>query len=148
MIGINRQAKYLKAAVENRKRYNRFLDMTGPIQVGERVLCRGGAGVLEEQSTGGSITIKLLPWGTIKSYTSVTSAQMRRVEPSLVEYDRKQRFDTTPDEHKKTFEDFFRNNVPQSPNRRDIIRSGILFGLLNIRRRVPYIGTKASVSCG
>ena len=46
--------------------------MTGPIQVGERVLCRGGAGVLEEQSTGGSITIKLLPWGTIKSYTSVT----------------------------------------------------------------------------
>ena len=122
LLDINQYAKYIKAAIANRNRYNQFLTMTGPVQVGEKVICRGGTGILFEKDTDGAVTIKLLPWGNKKTYKTVKSAQMRRLEPSLDTYDRKQRFDTTPETHKKTIEDFFRNNVPQSPNRRDIIK--------------------------
>ena len=77
MLGINRLSKYVKAAIGNREAYNNFLEMSGPILPGEKVICRGGSGVLHETHSNGSLTIKLLPWGTIKKYKTVNAAQMR-----------------------------------------------------------------------
>jgi hypothetical protein len=122
LLGFNRQAKYFMAAIVNCTKYNTFLGLNGDIVIGEKVICRGGSGELIARGDNGTVTIKLLPWGTVKEYRSSISAQMKRLEPSLDQFERLQRSDVTPDSHKKTIDAFFRKHVPQSPNKRDTLK--------------------------
>ena len=122
MLGINRQAKYLIAAIANRKKYNASLDLNGEIAVGEMVVCRGGEGELIAREDDGSLTIKLLPWGTVKTNKSITAAQMRRLQPSFNKYECEERSDVTPAAHKSTIEKFFRKHVPMSPEIKDTVK--------------------------
>ena len=122
LLGFNRQAKYFMAAIVNRTKYNTFLGLNGEIMIGDKVMCRGGSGELVARGDDGTVTIKLLPWGTVKEYRSSMSAQMKRLEPSLDQFERLQRSDVTPDSHKKTIDAFFRKHVPQSPNKRDTLK--------------------------
>ena len=79
MLGINRQAKYLESAFANRLEVNKFMSLSGDIAIGDRIICRGGSGELVDTAENGSVTVKLLPWNTIKIYKSMASAQLRRL---------------------------------------------------------------------
>ena len=81
LLGINKKAKYFTAALKNREKYDKFLTMTGPIEIGERVVCKAGTGVLYNRGQGldKSVSIKLLPWGVIKRYKTEAKAQMHRL---------------------------------------------------------------------
>ena len=122
LLGINRRAKYITSAIQNRLAFNKLAAKTGDIDVGEKVVCRGGTGELLKKNDDDSVTVKLLPWGNVKTYKTTSSAQLRRVIPELDSYDRTQRSDVTPASHKKTIEEFFLNVVPRSPSKRDTVK--------------------------
>ena len=111
VLGINRKAKYLKDGLDNRDEYNKFLALDGPLQVGEQVVCRSGEGVLVSME-GDSPTAELQPWGTKVTYKSLKEGRLRRFEPQLDKYDRKDRCDKTPDHVIETIDAFFRRHVP------------------------------------
>jgi len=77
MIGVNRQSKYVKAGFNNRREYQDYLDRKGPILVGERVTCRSSPeAIVTAFANDGSITVKLLPFGTEKRYKSISSGKV------------------------------------------------------------------------
>jgi len=122
-LGINPKSKYVELGIENRKLYDSFLMRDGDILVGEEVTCRSSpAAVVTDIGRNGSVTVKLLPFNNEKKYRSFVSGKVRRLEPELDNYQRKTRFDTTPQHVKTTIEDFFRRHVPISPNKRDIAK--------------------------
>ncbi len=71
---------------------------------------------------GDSLTIELHPWGTKVTYPSLKHARMRRFEPQLDGFNRKDRCDKTPDYVIETIDAFFRRHVPMSPNKFDTIK--------------------------
>ena len=77
VLGLNRKAKYFGAGLHYRDEYNNFLDLTGDIEIGESVTCRGCNGTLIGRGADGSYTVKLLPWGTEVSYATISAAQLR-----------------------------------------------------------------------
>jgi len=121
VLNINRRAKYVVDGFDNRDEYNKFLELDGPIQVGEQVVCRGGNGTLVSME-GDSLTIELQPWGTKVTYPLLKNARMRRFEPQLDSYERKDRCDKTPDHVIETIDAFFRRHVPMSPNKFDTVK--------------------------
>lgn len=121
VLNINRNAKYVADGFDNRDEYNKFMELVGPIQVGEHVVCRGGDGKLLSME-GDSPTIELQPWGTKVTYPSLKNARMRRFEPQLDSYNRKDRCDKTPDHVIETIDAFFRRHVPMSPNKFDTVK--------------------------
>lgn len=97
VLGINPKAKYVRVAFENRKEYNTYLALDVPIQVGEKVACRGGEDGTLVSMESDSLTIVLHPWETKVTFKSLKDARMRRHEPQLDLYDRAPRSDRTPD---------------------------------------------------
>jgi len=72
MLGINRKSKYVKAGFENRRKYDNFLKLHGTIKIGETVCCGASPeAVVTAIATDGSITVKLLPFGTEKIYQKI-----------------------------------------------------------------------------
>ena len=41
LFGINRQSKYIRLGVKNRRAFDKYLQLKGSIEVGERVSCAG-----------------------------------------------------------------------------------------------------------
>ena len=123
MLGINHRSKYAKAGIENRALFDEFFELEGDIEIGERVICRGGDdGKLIAIDPDGSVTIQLHPWNTQVKYKTARVARMRRRAPALDGYDREERPDTIPTHEKETINSFFRRHVPISPNKRDIVK--------------------------
>lgn len=123
MFGVNRDAKYLANGVQNRRAFNRYLELEGDIAVGEKVSCRGGSdATLIGRDADGAVTIQLHPYETVKRYTSATSAQMMRQQPSLISNDRGTRSDTTPSVDKELFDSFFRRQCALSPHKKDTVK--------------------------
>ena len=118
LLGLNTQAKYMKCGLENRSEFDTFLKLTGVINPGEMVLCRDGCGELKEK-TDQSMTICLEPWKFDRVYTPPPKARMARWEPSLDEYERVERSDTTPQEWKDAIDSFLRGHNHTSPNTND-----------------------------
>jgi hypothetical protein len=121
LIGVNRDAKYFCDALDNRDAYEKYLELDGPIQVGEKVICRGGEGVLVKMD-GDSPTIELHPFNTQKKYNTITAAQMRRLPPQLDGYNRDERCDKTPEYVIEIIDTFFRRHVAMSPNKNDAVK--------------------------
>eukprot|EP00984_Skeletonema_dohrnii_P017124 scaffold7728_cov75-Skeletonema_dohrnii-CCMP3373.AAC.2 len=136
VLNINRNAKYIVDGFENRKEYNKFLELDGPIQIGEHVVCRGGDGTLVS-TEGDSLTIKLQPWGTKVTYKSLKDARMRRFEPQLDNYNRKDRCDKTPDHVIETIDSFFRRHVPMSPNKFDTLKKRHPLHRIQVEEKQP-----------
>ena len=121
VLGLNRQSKYFEAGLKNRKKHNRFLKLTGDIETSESITCRGcNDGVLLAKGLDGSYTVKLFPFGTVYKYHFLSSAQLRRREPRMDEYEREQQLDNTPEHEKETIDTFFRRHVPILPNKRKL----------------------------
>ena len=122
-LGLNPKSKYVELGIENRKLYDSFLMLDGDIAVGEHVTYRSSpVAIVTDIRTNGSVTVKLLPFGNEKKFRSFASGKIRRLEPELDNYQRKTRFDTTPQHVKTTIEDFIRRHVPISPNKLDIVK--------------------------
>jgi hypothetical protein len=106
VLGINPKAKYVRAAFENRKEYNDYFALDGPIQINERVVCRGGDNGTLVAMESDSLTVILHPWDTKVTYKSLKDARMRRYEPQLDLYDRAPRSDKTSDHVIETIDAF------------------------------------------
>ena len=123
MLHINRKSKYFLKGIQNRKQYDAYLMLEGDIRIGEKVSCRSSPEALVKTiGQNGSVTVQLLPFETEKTFPSFSSGKIRRYEPSLDNYYRATRFDTTPTHIKTTIEEFFRRHVPISPNKSDIVK--------------------------
>ena len=57
--------------------------LSSNVKIGEKVIFRGGTGGLLGLEKNRSITVKMLPWGIVKTYKSVASTQIRRLQPEL-----------------------------------------------------------------
>ena len=81
MLGINRQAKYVKSGFDNRRLFNEFLALDErPLAVGETVSCEGfPEGIVTKIGEDGHVTIRQLPSGIEHVYPSVESAKMTRL---------------------------------------------------------------------
>ena len=120
LFGFNRNSKYLKMGIKNRRSFNNYLALKGEIKVGEKVCCRGSDdATLISLDNDGKVTIQLHPYETTKTYTSAARASMIRYIPRLDGYSREIRCDLTPEHHCRIIECFFRRNVPESPNTKD-----------------------------
>ena len=70
VLGINWRSKFAKARLENRVMFDNFLDLDGDINIGERVIFRGGDdGKLIAKESDGLVTIQLFH-GVPKSNSS------------------------------------------------------------------------------
>lgn len=78
--------------------------------------------MLIERYDDGSVMIKLWPSGLVKRYPSERSARMRRRKPKLDDYGRKERTDKTLIWIIDLIEQWFRNNVPMSPDKKDTVK--------------------------
>ena len=108
VLEINRRSKYVKARLENRVMFDNFFDLDGDINIGERVISRGGDdGKLIEKESDGSVTIQLFPWGTKVKFKSASAARMRHRAPILDVYGREEQSDMLPRHIKETIDPFF-----------------------------------------
>jgi hypothetical protein len=97
--------------------------LEGDILVGEIVSCRLSPGaIINNIGRDGSVTVQLMPFGNEKKYRSFASGKICCLEPELDNYQRKTRFDTTPEHVKTTIEDFFHRHVPISPNKSNLVK--------------------------
>ena len=123
VLEINRRYKYVKGHLENRVMFDNFFDLDGDINIGERVISRGGDdGKLIAKESDGSVTIQLFPWGTKVKFKSASAARMRHRAPILDVYGREERSDMVPRHIKETIDSCFRRHVHISPNKRDIMK--------------------------
>ena len=68
LLSINRNSKYFDTAIENRKKFNSFLEAKGELSVGELVSCRSSPeAIITAIKDDDTVTVKLLPYGTEKS---------------------------------------------------------------------------------
>ena len=114
LLGLNPKAKYMKCGLDNRSEFDNFLKLTRDIVPGEMVLCRDGFGELKEK-TNQSMTICLESWKFDQVYNPPPKSRMARWEPSLDEYERIERSDTTPQEWKDAIDAFLRSHNHTSP---------------------------------
>ena len=97
--------------------------MEGDIEVGEKVSCRASPeAIVTSIKSNGSVTVQLLPFGNKKRFDSLSAGKVRRYKPDIQLYDRQTWFDTTPVYIMTTIEDFYRRNVPISPNKSDLVK--------------------------
>ena len=83
-LGVGRQSEYIRTGFVNREGYNNYLNYEGPIGIDDRVICGGdNDGTLVTNGKDGTLTIKLLTWGTEVKYDLIFKARMRHREPSL-----------------------------------------------------------------
>ena len=62
LFGLGRGPKYIQLAIDNCKDFNRYLQMIGPLQIGEKVSCAGSDdGTIISMGDDDSITIQLHP---------------------------------------------------------------------------------------
>ena len=118
VLGLNHKAKYTKCGFTNRNAFEKFMKLNGNIEVAEMVVCRDGFGQLKE-ITASSTTICLEPWQYERVYKPSSQSRMARWEPSLDEYGREERSDTTPEEWILAIDSFRRSHNHTSPNTSD-----------------------------
>eukprot|EP00956_Cyclotella_meneghiniana_P035506 scaffold115518_cov23-Cyclotella_meneghiniana.AAC.1 len=97
VLSLNPKSSYVKLGVENRNQFNEYLNSSGPLQVGERVVCRGGIGKLVQLSEN-SCVVEIEPWNNELKYDALHKARLTRYVPILDEYEREERSDMTPQE--------------------------------------------------
>ena len=102
------------------KKYDSFLELEGEIAVGEVVSCRfSPEAIVTTIADNGAVTVKLLPYGTEKTFTSLADGKIRRYEPDLCSYSRNTRIDTTPVYVIETIDEFYCQHVDIISNKRD-----------------------------
>ena len=75
--------------------FDNFSGLDGDINIGERVISRGGDdGKLNVKESDRLVTIHFFPCGTKVKFKSVSAARMRRRAPILDVYDREDQSDT------------------------------------------------------
>ena len=123
LLGLNRNSKYVVTGMENRVAIDNYFQLRdSTIAVGDMVQCRGGYGTLERVDVGDdSIVISLHPWKCNVTYQPASSARMHRYEPNLLQWERKQRKDTVPQQWIDTITEFHLKHNHQSPNIKDQI---------------------------
>ena len=125
--------------------------MTGPIEVGERVSCQGSNdATLISIGSDGSYSIQLHPYETVKRYKNLQSSKMVRFQPDLAEYNRAERLDAVPDNDKRLIKGFFLRKLPESPNKKDIVklRHPMIYTQLKCWPSEQYIDMRHTMNCG
>ena len=120
-----------------------FFDLDGDINIGERIISRGGDdGKLIAKESDGSVTIQLFPWGIKVKFKSASAARMRYRAPILDVYGREEQSDTVRRHVKETIDSCFRRHVYISSNRRDIMKRRHKYIQVSSRKSRPYTAMK------